>query len=210
MKNDIWTDVWYENGFLIPYLKQFKKYLPNNPRVLDLGCNSGYNSRRMKDLGSEVIGLDFSSDCIDIAKEKNPDIDFFQDDMCNNLDYLGKFDGVMAIGSLIHIKVKDLEIVFNNIYNILNDDGYLLLVNRNKKASENENSINELYKKLHNREIFAHQREIIDLEMDNKFIFVEELIGDDNWNFLVYKKTLLNKCFFCYNINRKIRRLNYG
>lgn len=191
MKDDIWTDVWYENGFLIPYLKQFKKYLPNNPRVLDLGCNSGYNSRRMKDLGSEVIGLDFSNDCIEVAREKNPDITFYIDDMRNSLNYLGKFDGIMAIGSLIHIKVKELEIVFNNIYDILNDEGYLLLINRNRKVNKEPNAINELYGKLQKREMFAHQREIIDLEMDNKFIFVEELIGDDNWNFLVYKKNTI-------------------
>lgn len=184
MKDNLLVDILYQSDFLIPYLKQFKRYLSIKPRVLDLGCKMGYNTKKIQDLGCEVVGIDINKENIIVAKEKNNNIAFYEEDALNNLDYLGEFDGIVAIGSLIYYDAKDLQIIFNNLYRILKSNGYILLVNRNKK----EDKI--AYNNLDNI-VYSHQREILEFEMNNKFQFIEELAGDDNWNFLVYKKNTI-------------------
>lgn len=109
---DMWADDWYQNTTMLPFLNSVKNMLFSNARVLDLGCNCGYETRRMKDLGLDSVGLDFSDKSINLAKEKNPDINFVCDDMLNDLSYLGKFDGVVAIASIIHISEDKLELCF--------------------------------------------------------------------------------------------------
>ena len=90
----IWADDWYNNETMLPFLKKIKELLKNDAKVLDLGCNAGYETKRMKDLGLDPVGLDFSEKSIDIAQKKNNDIKFVCDNMLNDLTYLGKFDGI--------------------------------------------------------------------------------------------------------------------
>ena len=125
-----WADAWYKNESMLQFLENCKSYLFDGARVLDLGCNGGYETRRMKRLGLNPVGLDFSDKCIEIAKSKNKDIEFVCDNMLNDLTYLGKFDGVIALASIIHISEEDLELCFSRIYDILNDNGYLFMVVR--------------------------------------------------------------------------------
>ena len=129
-----WADKWYEDDSMLPYIKEFFKYLPKNPKVLDLCCGTGYESRRMKDLGAKVIGIDFSEESIKIAKEKNPDIEFVEDNMLNDYSYLGKFDGCTVIAGLIHIQNEKLTRAFNEIHKILKNDGYLFVVVKEGKG----------------------------------------------------------------------------
>ena len=84
-------------------------------RILDLGCNCGYETKRMKELGLVPVGLDFSDKSINLAKTRNTDIQFVCDNMLNDLTYLGKFDGVVAIASIIHVSVENLELCFKRI-----------------------------------------------------------------------------------------------
>ena len=41
---------------------------PENKKVLDIGCASGYMGSRLKEAGAYVVGVDISSKAIDIAK----------------------------------------------------------------------------------------------------------------------------------------------
>lgn len=184
----MWTDEWYDNTMMMPFLKKVASMLPNGARVLDLGCNSGYETRRMKELGLNPVGLDFSKNCIDIAKERNNDIEFFCDDMLNDLTYLGKFDSIVAIASIIHIPEDSLELCFKRIYDILNDDGYLCMVVRNEIGK-----LDASYKTIDNqdydREVYGFSKEFIEEKINGKFVFIEEMIAhDEHWKYYFYKK----------------------
>lgn len=184
-----WANDWYENELMLPFLKECKSYLKDKARVLDLGCNSGYETRRMKDLDMDVVGLDFSENSIEIAKSKNKDIDFVCDNMLNDLTYLGKFDAVIAIASIIHIKEKDLELCFQRIYEILNDDGYLFMVVRSE-----EGKLEESYKTFndtkYDREIYGYNRYLFDEKMNNSFKFIKEITPhDEHWKYYCYEKS---------------------
>lgn len=185
---DIWASSWYENEEMLPFLKSCKEYLFDNARVLDLGCNSGYETRRMKKIGLNPVGLDFSSKSIELAKEKNNDIEFFCDDMLNDLTYLGKFDAVIAIASIIHIEEDKLDLCFKRIYDILNDNGYLFMVLR-KEEGKLKTSYQTVNNIEYDREVYGYSKELLEEKMNNKFKFIkEDRAHDEHWVYYYYQK----------------------
>ena len=184
----MWVDEWYENTTMLPFLEKVKNMLHNEAKVLDLGCNSGYETKRMKELGLNPVGLDFSEKSIFFAKEKNPDIKFVCDDMLNDLTYLGKFDGVVAIASIIHITVDKLELCFKRIYDVLNDNGYLFMVVRSE-IGKLESSYREVNGIRYDREVYGYSKELLEEKMNGLFEFVsEEKSHDEHWKYYFYRK----------------------
>ena len=122
---------WYENCMLMPSIEEFVSLLPEKPRVLDLGCGGGYESMRLTNAGAQVVGVDFSEESIRIATERCPEVQFELMDF-RQLDgeKLGKFDGVFACASLIHISQEELPGVFAQMRNILNPNGFVIAIVR--------------------------------------------------------------------------------
>ena len=125
------ADEWYENYMLMPSIEEFVALLPENPKVLDLGCGGGYESMRLTKAGAQVLGVDFSEESIRIAKERCPEanfelIDFRQLEGAN----LGRFDGIFACASLIHISQEELPGVFAQIHGILKGNGFVIAIVR--------------------------------------------------------------------------------
>ena len=87
-----------------------------------------------------------------------------------------KVDGIILNNYLPKFKEKKLLDFINELSKMLSDEGILLLINN--KLDIDETTINFLFKE--------------------KFEELEELIGDEKWNFIL-KKGLLNSLFFCYN-----------
>jgi 2-polyprenyl-3-methyl-5-hydroxy-6-metoxy-1,4-benzoquinol methylase len=125
------ADEWYENNVLMPSIQDFVSLLPKKPRILDLGCGPGHESLRLATTGAEVIGVDFSTECVRVAKERCPQCQFEVMDF-KQLDgeRLGKFDGVFACASLIHIVPEELPDVLEKIASVLKEDGHLLAIVR--------------------------------------------------------------------------------
>jgi len=185
-----WADEWYENLTMLPFLKIIKSFLYDGAKVLDLGCNCGYETRRMKDLGLNPIGLDFSEKSILLAKKRNSDIKFVCDNMLNDLSYLGKFDSIVAIASIIHISIGDLELCFNRLYDILNDNGYLFMVVRSQEGKL-ESSYKEIDNNKYDREVYGYSKKTFQEKMNGLFEFVQEYPAhDQNWKYYIYKKCI--------------------
>lgn len=125
-----WADKWYEDAGMLPLLKGFMEYLPENPRVLDLCCGAGYESMRLAKLGADVVGIDLSPASIEIAKERNPQLEFYAGDMLEDYGYIGKVDGIACIAGLVHIHPDNARLAFERMAQVLKDGGYLLLVVR--------------------------------------------------------------------------------
>lgn len=122
---------WYENYMLMPSIEEFVSLLPEKPRVLDLGCGGGYESMRLTKAGAQVVGVDFSEESIRIAMERCPEVQFeLMDFRRLNGEKLGKFDGVFACASLIHISQEELPGVFAQMRNILNPNGFVVAIAR--------------------------------------------------------------------------------
>jgi len=131
LKAEQYADEWYANQTMLPSIKDFLGLFTNQgPMILDLGCGPGHESRRLKDSGSNVIGIDYSSESIRIAKQKNRDIDFIEMDF-NSIDSsLGLFDGIFSCSSLIHLQEEELITVLRRVSNILKENGFFLVIYR--------------------------------------------------------------------------------
>jgi SAM-dependent methyltransferase len=128
------ADEWYENNVLVSSIQDFVRLLPERPRVLDLGCGPGHESMRLASTGAQVIGVDFSTECIKVARERCPQCQFEVMDFRQLDGRFGQFDGVFACASLIHIEPGELPDVLEGIADVLKDKGYLLAIVRDGRG----------------------------------------------------------------------------
>lgn len=161
MQNEILKEIEEYSNFINPYLKQFKQHLKGT-KVLEINSQNGVYTNRLKSMGLNVIGVN-SEDTFDNS------IEVLKHDMLTSLEDLGVFDGVLVINQLENFDENKLRILFDNIYNILNEDGILFLVNNTK----------------------YYDKDSILYLMKLKYELVEEFIGDTNWNFFLYKKNTI-------------------
>ena len=129
------AEKWYPNELLLPTIREFLAYLPENPRILDLGCGPGHESMRLAAEGATVLGLDYSQESIRIARERCPQCTFELADFRELDRRFGTFDGVFAAASLIHIRPEELPDVLGRIADVLREGGCLLAILRAGQGS---------------------------------------------------------------------------
>ncbi|TAL64016.1 MAG: class I SAM-dependent methyltransferase [Legionella sp.] len=108
-------------------IEKFINLLPAKAKILDLGCGSGRDAKLFSELGASVLGIDFSSNLIDIAKQHAPLAEFQVMDMEAMSLPAASFDGVWSACSLGHISKKLFPNVLQNIHQLLKDHGYFYL-----------------------------------------------------------------------------------
>lgn len=185
-----WADKWYADETMLPYLAEFISYLPSEPRVLDLCCGAGYESMRMKKLGAEVTGLDFSEESIRVAKERNPNIQFVVEDMLNDYSFLGKFHGCAVIAGLIHLPNEELGKAFERISKVLEDSGYLFIVVRDGIGKNSKSSYVSIAGEDYDKEFYLHTLEELKQHSAESFVFVKEVLPDSEsaWKHYIFRK----------------------
>ena len=121
---------WYPNSILMPSITEFVGLLPSHPRVLDLGCGTGHESMRLTSAGAEVTGIDCSGESIRIARQRCPGCAFHETDFFYLDGRFGRFDGIFAAASLIHVSPEEMPDALNRVANVLNPGGHLLAIVR--------------------------------------------------------------------------------
>jgi 2-polyprenyl-3-methyl-5-hydroxy-6-metoxy-1,4-benzoquinol methylase len=119
---------WYPNDVLMPTIREFLSCLPPQPRILDLGCGPGRESMRLAAAGAHVLGLNFSEECINVARERCPHRRFELVDFRDLDTRFGSFHGVFAAASIIHVPPDDLQQVLSRVAGVLEDGGYFLAI----------------------------------------------------------------------------------
>ena len=131
---------------------ELKEELKDGMSVLDLGCGNGRFAELFRGRNIEYLGIDNSEELIKICRERfagEPNIKFVVGDALNvtsdliqnrelkNMDSRlsgndGGFDLVLMIAVLHHLPSSDLRLkVLKNIFNVLNNDGKLIMRNWN-------------------------------------------------------------------------------
>ena len=117
---------WFNNPALLPILKKFISHLPDKALILDLGCGTGGESKRLTTLGARVIGIDFSLKSLEYAKKYVPDATFIQMDIL----YMGfessYFDGILEAGVVFHFNEQEQKEILLKINDILKNQGHFL------------------------------------------------------------------------------------
>ncbi len=104
----------------------FSEYLPQNARVLDLGCGSGIPvSKFLVEKGYDVTGVDISPKMIELARKNVSDARFVVGDM-TEVRFKKKFDGVIAVYSIFHVPREEQKKLFERIHSVLFSGGVFL------------------------------------------------------------------------------------
>ena len=95
-------------------------------KLLDVACGTGAHADLLKKNFS-ILGVDISSDMLDIAREKVPDVEFKEGDM-KKLDLKGKFDVITCLFSAMNYNtsLKEYERTLKNFYEHLHPGGVLI------------------------------------------------------------------------------------
>lgn len=115
----------------LPYIheitRKLKKYKVN--KVLDLGCGSGWLSIFISKYGFDVTGIDIAKPAIDLAsrwaEEDKAKVNFLAADIINIPFEEGSFDAIVCNSVLEHFRLDQAKILFEKIYKILKEKGFL-------------------------------------------------------------------------------------
>ncbi len=96
--------------------------------ILDLGCGPGRDLHYFKSLGHEAIGLEGSTELVEMARRYSGCEVLHQDFMALELPE-SRFDGVFANASLFHVPSQELPRVLRELHACLKPDGVLFSSN---------------------------------------------------------------------------------
>lgn len=110
--------------------------------ICDAGCGpSAHIGRYLADQGLNVVGVDISDRCVEMAKALNPGMQFKREDIMKLSFDRDVFDGVVSYYSIIHTPKKSIGKIFREFHRVLKPGGYLLVA---VKAGSDEGYVDEL------------------------------------------------------------------
>jgi len=100
-------------------------------KVLDLGCGTGRHCILLANSGFEVIGIDISKNALNMAKqyaqkEKLKNITLMRATMTNIPLSNCCLDATISVSVIHHALKKDIVTTINEIYRVLNKNGWFL------------------------------------------------------------------------------------
>ena len=109
-------------------LYKFKSLLPENGKVLDVGCGAGIPvAKFLNENGFEVTGIDISDTMLNLAQENVPGGTFLKMNMQDLQFPPNLFDGVICVYSLFHNPRSQHKNIFKGFYETLKPSGILLI-----------------------------------------------------------------------------------
>ena len=114
--------------------------IKQNSKVLDLCCGSGDLGKIIKKYHPtcDVVGVDFSSKMLEIARQKNPDITYWEMDATNLPFEKNSFDYIVMGFGLRNIPEKNKSL--EEVYRILKNNGKFLHLDFGE-----QNSLSKIY-----------------------------------------------------------------
>lgn len=122
----------------------------NDNEILDIGCGTGRLTTKLLDFGN-VSGLDLSAEMLEIAESRNPNIDWYCQDM-RDLDLPKNYDVITIFCDSLNYVTdpEDVLQVFNYINNYLKKDGLLIFdVHSIHKMNQQFNNCNYIDESEH-------------------------------------------------------------
>jgi len=123
-------------------LDLFANMMKPFPLICDAGCGpSGHIGKYLQEKGINVMGVDISDRCVELAKLHNPETQF----LCEDISQLSfpeqHFDGIVSYYSIINTPKKYVNRILTEFHRVLKPGGYLLVA---VKEGFDEGFINEL------------------------------------------------------------------
>jgi len=114
----------YDRKLLDSFAARFNK----DSLICDAGCgSSAHIGRYLFDKGINVIGVDISEKCVELARLNNPEMKFECADISNMPFDDNSFDGLISYYSIINTPKIYMDKIFAEFRRVLKPDGYLLV-----------------------------------------------------------------------------------
>lgn len=130
--DDGWSDydrTWKERDDLqSEEWRQFAAAVKPGGTVLDVGCNSGRDSRQLLDLGYRVTGLDVSEQALRLYREQCPDARTIKMSLLDLPDLKEQFDGIWFSYVMVHIPFKLAPDALAALDNVLHPEGAMMMM----------------------------------------------------------------------------------
>ena len=172
-----------------------KSYGVEDGLVLDLGCGTGKMTRLLADAGYDMIGVDYSEEMLEIARERQDeqnrdDILYLMQDM-REFELYGTVRAVISICDSINyiLEEDDLRHVFELVNNYLDPKGIFIF------------DLNTVYKyrELLGENTISENREESSFIWDNYF-YEDEMVNEYDLTLFIREKD---------NLYRKYEELHY-
>jgi len=116
-------------GYPEDSINYISSLMPNNGRVLDLGCGTGIAIRQLFDKGFDIVGCDSDARMIEVAKRyKSSGIKYFTSPADNLLFPNEEFDAITSFGAFHWF--KDQKSI-SEIKRVLKTNGVFVVINKN-------------------------------------------------------------------------------
>ena len=119
-----------EYGRWAKYIKKIiEQFSPISPYLLDVGCGTGQFIKKIRQLGIPADGCDISPTMIALARKKNPDANFWVDQM-PQLAYVpnGKYSIITCLYDTINYlpNIQSLTQTITRVYDLLPKQGLFI------------------------------------------------------------------------------------
>ena len=156
--------------------------LKNYSNVLDVACADGYGTKILSQNVVNVIGVDRNKKYLNVAQKKynSNNIEY----KCIDLDsdsINGSYDGIVCFETLEHLKYPDNFL--KNLYDILDENGIIIMSIPNSKYEIIENGQNKDSFHLH---VFKYNDFIKKLQ--NVGLYINKVYGQSYINKIVNKE----------------------
>lgn len=107
--------------------------LQKDEKVLDFGCGNGLLTKKISHFVHKIVGLDMSSDLLEIAKEYNSEdnISYFKCDILDNRmieeTISEKYSKVYLYEVIQHLNYLEIDRLFHNLNEITKKNSYIFL-----------------------------------------------------------------------------------
>lgn len=108
-------------------LDRFSNMLSAGSLIYDFGCGSGQTTKYIHDKNKhKIIGLDFSENAIQLAKQNFNDMEFAVDDMLHSKMASESADGILAFYAVVHFTYVEIEQVLKEWSRLLKPNAICL------------------------------------------------------------------------------------
>ncbi len=168
------------NKLLQFQLTKFISLLPENGKVLDVGCGSGRDAAYFQEEGLNTIAIELADGMIEEAKKQN--INAIKMDLLDLKFLNNEFAGIWCMATLSNIPKSETKKIIKDFHKILKPDGVIYIAV--KEGNTEEILTKEKYNNLPIFYAFYQKEELEKLLKENDFEIIESVISEDegtNW-----------------------------
>ena len=96
--------------------------------VLDVGCNSGRDTRQLIDLGYRVTGIDVSEQALRLCRKQCPEARTIQMSLLDLANLKEQFDGIWFSYALVHVPFRLVPDALAALDSVLHPEGSMMMM----------------------------------------------------------------------------------